>query len=261
MDFRKIIKLWQEKQITSVFDLDNALEAFKVEFAYNSGKIENDKITYSDSREIFDSGRIVGYSGDTRAVFEQQNQKLCYEYLKHEIVKKTPISVELIKEVQKILTSGAYDERRYIVNEERPGEFKRKDYVVGKDEIGAAPQDVEPEMQDLVAEVQDYQGNKILTLTAYFHCKFESIHPFADGNGRTGRTMMNYLLMIHDYPPVVIYNEDKPLYIECLNKFDTLGEIDAMVKFLEYQITKTWLKYFERTQHKSSKTKLDGFLK
>lgn len=82
-----------------------------------------------------------------------------------------------------------------------------------------------------------------------------------DGNGRTGRTMMNYLLMIHDYPPVVIYNEDKPLYIECLNKFDTLGEIDAMVKFLEYQITKTWLKYFERTQHKSSKTKLDGFLK
>ena len=78
MDFRKIIKLWQEKQITSVSDLDNALEAFKVEFAYNSGKIENDKITYSDTREIFDSGRIVGYSGDTRAVFEQQNQKLCY---------------------------------------------------------------------------------------------------------------------------------------------------------------------------------------
>lgn len=126
MDFRKIIKLWQEKQITSVSDLDNALEAFKVEFAYNSGKIENDKITYSDTREIFDSGRIVGYSGDTRAVFEQQNQKLCYEYLKHEIVKKTPISVELIKEVQKSLHQALMMSADILSTKNAPANLKEK---------------------------------------------------------------------------------------------------------------------------------------
>lgn len=126
MDFRKIIKLWQEKQITSVSDLDNALEAFKVEFAYNSGKIENDKITYSDTREIFDSGRLVGYSGDTRAVFEQQNQKLCYEYLKHEIVKKTPISVELIKEVQKSLHQALMMSADILSTKNAPANLKEK---------------------------------------------------------------------------------------------------------------------------------------
>lgn len=259
--FQELIKKWQSLRITSVSDLDNALDSFKVEFAYNSGKIENDKVTYHDTREIFENGKVTGYTGETRAIFEQQNQKLCYEYLKEKIVSKEPLSMELLKETHRILTAGTYDERRFLVNNERPGEFKKHDYVVGKDEIGAAPQDVEQEISELLEEVCAYSGAEILTLAAYFHCKFESIHPFADGNGRTGRTLMNYILMTHDYPPVVIYNDDKPVYVECLNKFDTQGEIDAMVSFLRYEISKTWIKYFDRSQHRqASDKKLDGYV-
>ena len=169
--------------------------------------------------------------------------------------------MELLKETHRILTAGTYDERRFLVNNERPGEFKKHDYVVGKDEIGAAPQDVEQEISELLEEVCAYSGKEILTLAAYFHCKFESIHPFADGNGRTGRTLMNYILMTHDYPPVVIYNDDKPVYVSCLNKFDTQGEIDAMVSFLRYEISKTWIKYFDRSQHRqASDKKLEGYV-
>lgn len=138
--FQELIKKWQSFSITSVSDLDNALDSFKVEFAYNSGKIENDKVTYHDTREIFENGKVTGYTGETRAIFEQQNQKLCYEYLKEKIVSKEPLSMDLLKETHRILTAGTYDERRFLVNNERPGEFKKHDYVVGKDEIGAAPQ-------------------------------------------------------------------------------------------------------------------------
>jgi Fic family protein len=51
----------------------------------------------------------------------------------------------------------------------------------------------------------------ILTAASYFLLKFESIHPFADGNGRTGRTLMNYYLMINGLPPTILYEEDKKM--------------------------------------------------
>lgn len=259
--FQELIKKWQALSIADISDLDNALESFKIEFAYNSGKIENDRVTYHDTREIFENGKVTGYTGETRAIFEQQNQKLCYEYLKEKIINREPLSIELLKETHRILTAGTYDERRFVINNERPGEFKKHDYVVGKDEIGAAVEDVEAEIEELLEEVRNYSGSQILTLAAYFHCKFESIHPFADGNGRTGRTLMNYILMTHNYPPVVIYNNDKSIYVKCLNKFDTVGEIDAMVKFLQYEISKTWCKQFDRSQHrKTSGKKLDEYI-
>ena len=81
---------------------------------------------------------------------------------------------------------------------------------------------------------------KTLTAAAYFHCNFEYIHPFADGNGRTGRTLMNYFLMIHDLPPTVIFDEDKKLYYEALSIFDETEKLDGFVSLLKDQTVKTW---------------------
>ena len=76
--YLRILELWRSYAVASAADLDKYLESFRILFAFNSGKIENDDITYHDTREIFENGRITGYSGDPRALFEQQNQKLCY---------------------------------------------------------------------------------------------------------------------------------------------------------------------------------------
>lgn len=59
-------------------DIDGALCSFRILFAYHSGKIENEAITYHDTREIFENGKVSGYTCDPRALFEQQNQRLCY---------------------------------------------------------------------------------------------------------------------------------------------------------------------------------------
>ena len=67
---------------------------FRIIFAYNSGKIENAGVSFHDTREIFENGSVTGYTGETRALFEQQNQKLCYDYLRGKIIAKEPISVE-----------------------------------------------------------------------------------------------------------------------------------------------------------------------
>ena len=240
--YNKAVELWRSYEIQSPADLDKYLSSFRVLFAYHSGRIENEDITYHDTREIFENGQVCGYTGSTRALFEQQNQKLCYEFLKQKIIDREPLSVELIQEVHRIMTMGTYDERRYIVNEERPGEFKKHDYVTGIYEVGAAVEDVKAELTSLIDELNGYDGANLLKAGAYFHARFEYIHPFADGNGRVGRTLLNYFLMIYDHPPLVIYDEDKAGYYAALQGYDETEDIDSLIDFLQMQAAKTWAK-------------------
>lgn len=240
--YGQIVALWQAYNIASVADLDKYLDSFRILFAFHSGRIENEEITYHDTREIFENGKVFNYTGTPRTLFEQQNQKLCYEFLKEKIIKKELLSMELIKEVHRVLAGGTYDERRYIDNDERPGEFKKHDYVTGIHEVGSGVADVEQDLRELITEVNDYTGSDILKAAVYFHAKFEYIHPFADGNGRVGRTLINYYLMVHNHPPIIIYDEDKRMYYECLQKYDEAEELKPLYEFFRYQTEKTWEK-------------------
>ena len=240
--YSRAVALWKSYKIVSTADLDKYLDSFRILFAFHSGKIENEEITYHDTREIFENGRVVSYTGSPHALFEQQNQKLCYEVLKEKIVKKESLSIELVKEIHKVLTGGTYDERRYIENEERPGEFKKHNYVTGVHEVGSAAEDVEIDLTELIAELNAYDAKDVLKAVTYLHARFEYIHPFADGNGRVGRTLMNYYLMTHDHPPLIVYNEDKRMYYECLQKYDEAEELNPLYEFLKYETEKTWEK-------------------
>ena len=75
-----VVKMWQDWNVHTVDDLALRLDNFRILFAYNSGKIENAEINYHDTREIFENGKVVGYTGSTRTLFEQQNQKVCRAY-------------------------------------------------------------------------------------------------------------------------------------------------------------------------------------
>jgi len=238
--YGKVLDLWQSYQVASCADLDKYLSGYRILFAYNSGKIENDEITYHDTREIFENGSVSGFSGNPRTLFEQQNQRLCYEYLKEKIIRKEPLSTELIQEMHRALAMGTYDDRRYTERGERPGEYKKHDYVTGVSEVGSAAEDVAEDMAALVSEMNNYDGTDILKAAAYLHARFEYIHPFADGNGRTGRTLLNYYLMINNHPPLIIYDEDKRGYYSALQKYDESEEIAQLHDFLRWQCEKTW---------------------
>lgn len=246
--YEKVVKLWRSYQINSPSDLDRYLSNFRILFAYHSGKIENQDITYHDTREIFDNGKVSGYTGSTKALFEQENQKLCYEFLKQKILNQEPITIQLIQEIHRILTSGTYDERRYIENGERPGEFKKHDYVTGIHEVGSLPENVELDLQELLDEIKEYTDKDVLKVVSYFQVRFEYIHPFADGNGRVGRTLLNYYLMTHNHPPIIIYDEDKSLYYQALEAYDGDENLNYMYSFLKKETEKTWKKTLERQE-------------
>jgi len=74
----------------------------------------------------------------------------------------------------------------------------------------------------------------------------EYIHPFADGNGRVGRTLLNYFLMTRNHPPLIIYDEDKALYYAALEAYDKSEDIEPMHDFLRRETEQTWAKTLER---------------
>lgn len=229
-------------QFNSLQELEALLKDFKILFAYHSNKIENPNINYHDTREIFENGKVISFTGDLRTIYEISNQKDCYNILIKDILERKPITIELIKKIHYELTKGTYDEKRYNINNERPGEFKKHLYIIGKNEVGCEPEFVESELKDLLDEVNDYKGEDYLTVVSYFHAMFENIHPFSDGNGRVGRTLMNYYLLIHNIKPLIIYEEDKKFYYECLDKFDSLNDISSLREFIKYEQEKTWKK-------------------
>lgn len=150
------------------------------------------------------------------------------------------------------MTKNTYDARRWQLGE-RPGEYKKHDYVTGREEVGASPEDVAEEVGELLAGLQDVPDGNSLTAAACFHCKLENIHPFADGNGRVGRLVMNYFLLLHNHPPIIIHEEDRRSYFDALEAWDTVQDLLPMIAFLKEQTDKTWQKRIDRKLKKQCK--------
>ncbi len=250
-NYEKAISLWRQRAITTDAELAEALNGHSIAFAYNSGKIENTNITYNDTREIFEHDGVTSYTGDLRTLFELKNAKEANEFLLDAFNKKIPLDEALIKSFQRILTQNTYDTRRWQLGE-RPGEYKLHDYVTGKNEVGASPDEVNEEMSELLSEMKDVPDDKALIAAAYFHAKFENIHPFADGNGRTGRIAMNYFLLMHHHPPIIIHEEDRKSYYDALESWDERQELSPLINFLEAQTVKTWEKQIERAARRKN---------
>jgi len=245
--YEMALNFWQQNNIHDPAALSVALNGKLISFAYHSGKIENDCITYHDTREIFEHDGVTSYTGDLRTLFEIKNAKDASDFILESYTNNYPLNITFLKKLQYELTKGTYDVSRYQAGE-RPGEFKKHDYVTGKEEVGAAPDDVEDELQEVVNEITaiPFDMKHVLTAAAYFHVKFENIHPFADGNGRTGRWGMNYFLLQHNHPPVIIYQEDRKLYYAALEAWDKKQDLKAMRFFLKMETAKTWDKQVQQ---------------
>ncbi len=254
-DYENAVSLWQDRNITNGAELAEALNGHSIAFAYHSGKLENENITYHDTREIFEHDRVTSYTGDLRTLFEIRNAKEAYELFLTAFQDRHPMNEGLIKEFQQKLTLNTYDTRHYQLGE-RPGEYKRHDYVTGREEVGAPPEDVAEEMDELLSELTEIPDSKALAAAAYFHAKFENIHPFADGNGRAGRLAMNYFLVLHNHPPITIHEEDRKSYYEALEAWDMRQDLEPLCAFLHWQTAKTWMKQVTRKKVHATNTNI-----
>ncbi|MGN1420228.1 MAG: Fic family protein [Eubacterium sp.] len=239
MTYEKITSIWKN-QISK--DERNSIlksDLFELDFVYNTCKIENNKITYQDTEKVFDIKSKNSFDSYTKNMIEIYNSKQAYEKILLEFDNNRIIDETLVKKIHNALTNGTYDTRRLELGE-LPGEYKKNNFVAGSNEVGASAEDVREEITELLDELTDIPDDKALIAAAYFHAKFENIHPFADGNGRTGRLLMNYILLILSHPPIIIFDMNKAEYYKALEEFDTELRLNKMIDFLKYETEKTW---------------------
>ena len=237
--YEDVLSYWKSKNVKNGTDLDAIVNGMAILLAYHTTKIEEPGVTFDDTREIFENGRVIGYTGDVKELFALRNAKRGWENLLDAFDEGRQIDEELIKAFHFSLTEGTYDKRRYDKGE-RPGEYKKGEYVTGKYETGALSEDVSEEIGELLEDIGDVDDKNALISAAFFHAKFENIHPFADGNGRVGRLLMNYYLVMHDHPVVIVYVEDRKEYMSALEAWDRDQNLDPLVLFLKGQTVKTW---------------------
>ena len=115
--YERTVELWRSYGIATSLELAAHLDNFAILFSYNSGKIENREITYHDTHEIFKNGRVCGYTGDLRTLYEIKNLKDASELMYRWFDGRKPITLDSIREMQFELTKGTYDERRWELGE------------------------------------------------------------------------------------------------------------------------------------------------
>ena len=212
----------------------------QIELTYNSNHIEGSRLTHDQTRYIFETNTIgiENAAVNVDDIVETANHFRCIDYVLE--TARKPLSETLIKELHRLLKSGTSDSRKdwFAV-----GDYKRLPNEVGGKET-VPPENVSDEMKALIST---YNAGKTKTIDDIldFHYRFESIHPFQDGNGRVGRLILFKECLKNNIVPFIIDDELKLFYYRGLKEWknergylrDTC--LTAQDKF------KLWLDYFK----------------
>ena len=202
---------------------------FSKEFIFNSNNIEGSKIPSDRVREIVDTGDTK-YK-NRNEVIEVQNSIIAFDYLKNSF----NFNITSVKRLYHILTNGLFIDGNTLY----PKGFKKEPNIVG-DSQTTPPEKVVEELNNLMNWYKQNK-NKIhpLVLAFEFHKKYEFIHPFLDGNGRTGRMIMNKILISNGYSPIIIYKDNKSAYFNVLAK-SRFGRAKSYYQFMLEQTNKSY---------------------
>lgn len=212
----------------------------QVQLAYNSNRIEGSKLTEEQTRYIFET-RTIGFK-DQEAVpvddiIETANHFVAFDYLLRTVGE--PLTEELIKEFHRILKIGTADAQKPYFN---VGDYKKLANEVGGHET-CKPADVEKNMHLLNDWYSSLSDVTIRDLAEY-HWRFESIHPFQDGNGRVGRLLLFRECLRNGIMPFVIDNEYKLYYYRGLSEFkQTPGFLIGTMQSAQ-DVYEAWISYF-----------------
>lgn len=189
----------------------------QIDLTYNSNHIEGSRLSHDQTRYIFETNTIGISDGSVNVddIVETVNHFRCIDLIIDKAQEK--ISENLIKEIHKILKSGTSDSRKSWFN---VGDYKRLPNEVG-DNRTCLPENVHKEMSSLIREY-NAKKHKGLDDIIDFHKRFESIHPFQDGNGRVGRLIMFKECLAAGIVPFIITDDLKMFYYRGLQNWPAI---------------------------------------
>lgn len=203
------------KIIVDSFNVDDFKEYNEILFSAHSCAVEGNTFTVAETRELREKG--MNLKLQNRSLYEAYeilDHFTAYEFVFGDLDR--PLTEELVKQTQKILTLSTLKFSKGY----EPGEYTDTQMAAGDTVFGDYQTSI-ARMPSLVKSTQDAIDKAELhplDISARFHQFFIFLHPFPDGNGRTGRLISNLILAKFRQPHVIIGAEEKPAYIEALKQ-------------------------------------------
>ena len=219
----EIINLQEGKKYPEAINSD-----FSIKFIYNSNNIEGSKLPEEEVKKIVKLGK-TDYKNKNEAR-EAFNSIDAFDYLDD-----FNFNIPSVKRLYNILTKNLIMEN----GNPYPKSFKKIKVIVNNSQT-TPPEKVEKELYELLDWYRKNRG-KIhpIILALDFHLRYEQIHPFRDCNGRTGRMIMNKILMQNRYPPIIVYKENKSAYFNSIAKANE-GNKKKYYQFMLEQADKSY---------------------
>lgn len=185
---------------------------------YHSNSIEGSTLSYAETYAVLFNDNSFNITAQPREIYEAINHKYALNYVLN--LSDTALTEKIIKDIAVLINKNINDINGYR---------KTQVYIKGAEHIPPAPTAINQEMMYFVYNYNNTEYCDIFEKIADNHIKFETIHPFEDGNGRTGRLLINFELLHNNIAPVIIPKEERTQYF----KFIADNDVISLSKFFK----------------------------
>lgn len=209
-------RLGSKRQLTEG-ELDRLREEFAIEYTYNSNAIEGNTLTLRETDMV-----LRGLTIDKKPLkdhLEVVGHKEAFDYVSELVKDNVPLSEHIIKQIHFLVLADKREDR---------GVYRRVPVrIMWAEHEPVQPYMIAPKMEELLINYNE-STEHIITKLAKFHIEFEGIHPFIDGNGRTGRLLVNLELMKTGFLPIDIKFTDRSAYYNAFDEYHVKHNLSAM---------------------------------
>ncbi|MGN0458205.1 MAG: Fic family protein [Eubacterium sp.] len=215
-------------------ELERLNEEFMIEFTYNSNAIEGNTLTLQETAMV-----LEGITIDQKPLkdhWEAVGHKDAFLYVQDIVSNKLPLTEFVIKNIHSLVLMNKPEDK---------GVYRRVPVrIMGAYTEPVQPYMIEPKITELLAENEKRKDTmNIIERIARFHLEFESIHPFIDGNGRTGRLLMNFELMQNGYPPINVKFTDRKRYYDAFESYSRNQDAKPMTNLIAEYVAERLYQY------------------
>jgi Fic family protein len=227
-------KLNKYRPLTSE-EVKRLRKEFLVEFTYNSNAIEGNTLTLHETAMVLNEGITIGEK-PLKEHLEAIGHKEAFYYIEELVKEKTKLTEKVIKDIHTLVLMD---------KAEHKGKYRRIPVTIQ----GAAHKPPQPflvpvQMEQLIKEFEsNMKDMHPIEKSALFHLKFEGVHPFIDGNGRTGRMILNLELMKEGYPPINIKFKDRKKYYESFTNYYINNNSSMLTNMIKKYVEEELEKY------------------
>lgn len=196
-------------------ELKRLREEFLIETTYNSNAIEGNTLTLRETALILQQGITIAEK-PLRYHLDIIGFKDAFKYMTEIASEKADLTEKIILDFHSLVLMNDAENR---------GRYRRVPVqILGASYTPPQPYMVQPKINQLLESYYQWQQEKhIIEAIALLHLEFEAIHPFIDGNGRTGRLLLNFELIKHGLLPIDIKFTDRRKYYDCFDNYHSNG--------------------------------------